>query len=81
MPKQRYSGGGTDGLYVRWASRLETVRTNEPRRYGSIAMLHPDRRDEYVMLHAHIWPDVKEVLHSHGIRNHSIFISGNVLFR
>lgn len=63
------------------SGHLGTAGTNGPERYGSMAVLHPDRREEYVMLHAHVWPDVEKILHSHGIRNHSIFISGNLLFR
>ena len=49
-------------------------------RYAWKATLLPGMLDEYVRRHDAIWPEMKEVLHSAGIRNYSIWNVGNDLF-
>jgi L-rhamnose mutarotase len=48
----------------------------------SAFVLHvkPDRIDEYVEAHAHVWPEMLQALRDAGIRNYSIFRSGNDVF-
>jgi L-rhamnose mutarotase len=36
--------------------------------------VHPDRHEEYARRHDPIWPDLAEVLRSHGVTNYSIFL-------
>jgi L-rhamnose mutarotase len=49
-------------------------------RFGSAIGLHPDRRDEYLTLHASVWPQVEAMLTSANIRNYTIFVLGDLLF-
>jgi L-rhamnose mutarotase len=48
----------------------------------SAFVLHvkPDRIDEYVEVHAHVWPEMLQALRDAGIRNYSIFRSGTDVF-
>jgi L-rhamnose mutarotase len=48
----------------------------------SAFVLHvkPDKIDEYVEAHAHVWPEMLQALHDAGIRNYSIFRSGTDVF-
>lgn len=50
-----------------------------PRRFSMIARLHPDKRDEYLELHANVWPEVEATISRTGIRNFTIFIMGTVI--
>ena len=43
------------------------------KRYGQILKLKPERINEYVELHAAVWPDVKAKIEECNIRNYSIF--------
>jgi L-rhamnose mutarotase len=44
------------------------------------ARLRPDKVDEYVEAHANVWPDALAAITAAGIRNYSIFLSGNRVF-
>ena len=50
------------------------------KRYGMVVMLKPDALDEYKKLHAAVWPEILEMIHSCGIRNYSIFHKDGYLF-
>ena len=42
--------------------------------------IKPGMKDEYVKRHDEIWPEMTELLKSAGIKNYSIFCSGDKLF-
>jgi L-rhamnose mutarotase len=48
----------------------------------SAFVLHvkPDKIDEYVEAHTRVWPELLQALRDAGIRNYSIFRSGNDVF-
>jgi L-rhamnose mutarotase len=48
----------------------------------SAFVLHvkPDRIEEYVAAHRHVWPEMLDALRAAGIRNYSIFRDGNKVF-
>ncbi|XVS61536.1 L-rhamnose mutarotase [Actinosynnema sp. CA-299493] len=49
-------------------------------RYGMVTRLRPERRDDYLRLHAAVWPSVERMLIEANIRNFSIFLHGDLLF-
>jgi L-rhamnose mutarotase len=49
-------------------------------RFGSVIRLRPERRDEYLALHASVWPDVEDALARANIRNYTIFLHDDLLF-
>ncbi len=44
------------------------------KRYGSVIAVRPEKLDEYVRLHAAVWPDVLKTIWECQIRNYSIFL-------
>jgi L-rhamnose mutarotase len=44
------------------------------KRYGSVIMLRPEKLQEYVRLHAAVWPDVLKMIKVCHIRNYSIYL-------
>jgi L-rhamnose mutarotase len=44
------------------------------KRYGSVIAVRPEKLDEYVRLHAAVWPDVLKMIEECNIRNYSIFL-------
>ena len=50
------------------------------RRYAMACRLRPEKREEYLRLHADVWPEVEAMSTACGIRNFSIFLRGDVLF-
>jgi L-rhamnose mutarotase len=50
------------------------------RRFGMACRVHPDKRAEYLELHANVWPGVEAMNTRCGIRNFSIFVRADVLF-
>jgi L-rhamnose mutarotase len=48
----------------------------------SAFVLHvkPNKIDEYVEAHAHVWPEMLQALREAGIRNYSIFRAGTDIF-
>jgi len=49
-------------------------------RYAMTLRLKPEAEAEYRRLHAAVWPEVLETIHSCNIRNYSIFLHNGVLF-
>ncbi|NES37388.1 L-rhamnose mutarotase [Micromonospora sp. PPF5-17] len=49
-------------------------------RYGTVIRLRPERRAEYLRLHAEVWPAVERTLRAAHIRNYTIFLHGDLLF-
>ena len=50
------------------------------RRFGQHARLKAEKVDEYRRLHAAVWPGVLQTISKCGIRNYSIYLSGEDLF-
>ena len=50
------------------------------RRIAQTIRLRPERREEYLRLHAVVWPGVEAALHAANIRNYSIFLRDSTLF-
>lgn len=50
------------------------------RRFGSVIVLLPERKEEYKKLHAEVWPDVLKTITECNIRNYSIFLKDYLLF-
>lgn len=44
-----------------------------------IARLRPEKRQEYLDLHAAVWPEVESMITACGIRNYTIFVTGDVI--
>lgn len=42
-------------------------------RKAFLMKLKPSSRDEYERRHNPVWPEMEEILRSHGVRNYSIF--------
>jgi L-rhamnose mutarotase len=49
-------------------------------RTGFVLHVRPDKIDEYVSAHRNVWPEMLDALRSAGIRNYTIFRSGNSVF-
>ncbi|GAA1678205.1 L-rhamnose mutarotase [Kribbella yunnanensis] len=49
-------------------------------RYGILTRLRPDKREEYLRLHADVWPSVERMLLDANIRNFTIFLHDDLLF-
>lgn len=49
-------------------------------RYAWQARLLPGKKEEYIRRHDAIWPEMKEVLREAGIRNYTIWCTGDTLF-
>lgn len=45
------------------------------RRFGSVIGLRPEKKDEYIKLHAETWPSVLEQIFRSNIRNYSIYLA------
>ena len=43
-------------------------------RFGSMIGLRPEKKEEYVRLHAHCWPEILAILKKCHIRNYSIYL-------
>jgi L-rhamnose mutarotase len=50
------------------------------RRIGQVVGLRPEKRAEYLRLHAEVWPEVEAALRRANIRNYTIFLHGDLLF-
>jgi L-rhamnose mutarotase len=50
------------------------------RRFGMAARLRPELREDYLALHRSVWPQVEATITGCGIRNFTIFVTGDVLF-
>lgn len=49
-------------------------------RHGSVVRLRPEHREEYLRLHAEVWPEVEQTLRDSNLRNYTIFLHGDLLF-
>jgi L-rhamnose mutarotase len=49
-------------------------------RTGFVLQVRPDKIDEYVEAHRHVWPDMLDALRGAGVRNYTIFRAGNSVF-
>ncbi len=49
-------------------------------RSAFVLRVRPDKIDEYVEAHRNVWPEMLDALRSAGIRNYTIFRSGNEMF-
>ena len=49
-------------------------------RHALVVGVRPDRREEYLELHRHVWPQVEQTLREANVTNYSIFIVGDTLF-
>jgi L-rhamnose mutarotase len=49
-------------------------------RFGAVIRLRPEHREEYLRLHAAVWPAVEQALLAANIRNYTIFLHGDLLF-
>ena len=49
-------------------------------RHGSCIRLRPEKREEYLQLHAAVWPEVEQTLRAAGISNYVIFLHDDLLF-
>lgn len=50
------------------------------KRVASIIQLRPEKAQEYLELHADVWPSVEQRLRDSNITNYSIFLRDGVLF-
>lgn len=50
------------------------------RRFGQHAVLKPEKIEEYVQLHAAVWPEILQIISDCNMTNYSIFIDGRDLF-
>ena len=49
-------------------------------RSAFVLRVRPDKIDEYVEAHRNVWPEMLAALRDAGIRNYTIFRSGNEMF-
>jgi L-rhamnose mutarotase len=49
-------------------------------RSAFVLQIRPDKIDEYVAAHRHVWPEMLAALRRAGIRNYSIFRKGSEVF-
>jgi L-rhamnose mutarotase len=49
-------------------------------RQGFVLHVKPEKIDEYVEAHRHVWPEMLQALRDAGIRNYTIFRAGNEMF-
>jgi L-rhamnose mutarotase len=49
-------------------------------RSAFVLRVKPDKIDEYVEAHAHVWPEMLQALRDAGIRNYTIFRAGYEVF-
>jgi L-rhamnose mutarotase len=49
-------------------------------RFAFVVDVVPERREEYLRLHAHVWPQVEALLSAHHVTNYSIFLLEDTLF-
>jgi L-rhamnose mutarotase len=52
-----------------------SVPTRTVQRFGSMIGLRPEKKEEYIRLHASAWPEILAILKKCHIRNYSIYLS------
>ena len=50
------------------------------KRYAQVVRLRPEAREEYLRIHAEVWPGVLRQIADSNIRNYSIYLFGDTLF-
>ena len=50
------------------------------KRFGQLIGLRPEAYEEYVRIHAAVWPEILDAIRKAGIRNYSIFHRAGTLF-
>lgn len=50
------------------------------RRYAQLVGIKPAAIDEYIRIHAAVWPEVLATIHACNIRNYSIYLHEQTLF-
>lgn len=50
------------------------------KRLGAVVRLRPEKEEEYLRLHAAVWPEVLDQIYRSNIRNYSIFLRDGLLF-
>ncbi|MFV0401669.1 MAG: L-rhamnose mutarotase [Oscillospiraceae bacterium] len=50
------------------------------KRFGQVVRVKPEKLEEYIKLHAAVWPQVLATIRDCGIRNYSIFHKDDLLF-
>ena len=58
----------------------DPVQPRSIQRLASVIRLLPEKREEYLRLHADPWPEVMATLKRVGVSNYSIFLHGDLLF-
>lgn len=56
------------------AKRDADRKTEQVQRFGRVVGLNRETKDQYVILHAHVWPEVLKQIRDSNIRNYSIFM-------
>jgi L-rhamnose mutarotase len=51
-----------------------------PERSAFVLQVKPEKIEDYVEAHRHVWPEMLDALRAAGIRNYSIFRAGNEVF-
>lgn len=50
------------------------------KRYGMVIKVKSDKLNEYKKIHSEIWPEIKDIIYKHKIRNFSIYHKDGFLF-
>jgi L-rhamnose mutarotase len=54
--------------------------TTSVERHGLVVDVVPEKREEYLRLHAAVWPQVEATLQACNVHNYTIFVLENTLF-
>ena len=57
------------------AKAADAEKVEKVARFGSVIGLRPEKKDEYVKLHAETWPAVLDMICKCNIRNYSIYLT------
>ena len=52
----------------------KSVKNESPQRFGSVIGLKPEKKKEYIDLHANTWPEILKQIENSNIRNYSIYM-------
>ena len=56
-------------------SKPAESKPGKPKRVGSVIGLRPEKKEEYIRLHAAVWPGVLDRIRKSNIRNYSIYLA------
>jgi len=54
--------------------RAATTSAGKVQRFGSMIGLRPEKKDEYIRLHAEVWPEILAILKKCHFQNYSIYL-------